>query len=169
MKLNWIGLLTLFDLIFGVDGWMRSPVWPNIADLARPFEFEATMNYRLMSSRTPKNFAISPHFPKIGGSLKVPYGWIRVPAVPSVHRSPSESVWAMVNEDLRPPVVEILEKAFIQAPRSDEIWSGMGLNGLNGWKFLMNDTLRLWGFEVLVSFGQFWDCTWKNPVSLLNT
>jgi len=38
----------------------------------------------------------------------------------------------MVNEDLRPPVVEILEKAFIQAPRSDLMrsveveWDSMG-------------------------------------------
>lgn len=29
----------------------------------------------------------------------------------------STKVWAMVNEDLRPPVVEILEKAFIQVGR----------------------------------------------------
>jgi len=32
----------------------------------------------------------------------------------------SDLVWAMVNEDLRPPVVEILEKAFIQVPPLQE-------------------------------------------------
>ena len=102
--------------------------------LARQFEFDTTIKLRYASmnwtdvmsstvaqhSTTATNFlfTISTHFPTNS----------RIHIFVALGCS---QVWAMVNEDLRPAVVEVLEKAFIQARRTSYTSGPLGIHGVS--------------------------------------